>query len=70
MWNTNVYRKLCLIISWLGFSHLIHYKVSFLKAFRKKGGNAFDMLKDLRLDMAKSGVLESKRLKLLDPKDT
>lgn len=58
IWDTNVYRAMCLMTSWLSFQYLTDYRVKKLREFRKKNGDAFRILKDLRARQLKHGVLD------------
>lgn len=69
VWQTMIYRKLCLLSSWLGFVCLLHYKVGKLKDFRKNYGDALQILRDIRTKQRVEKVEENKRLPLPDAND-
>lgn len=57
VYDTNSFRLLTLVTSWLDFERLAaSYKVKHLKGFRKKGGSAMTILNDLLLAQRKAGV--------------
>ena len=67
--STTTYRKLCLITSWLGFAHLLHYKVQKLKEFRKQNGTARTMIKHMRANQRAQKLPADKRVQVPQSED-
>jgi hypothetical protein len=57
IYDTSVYRRLCLVTSWLGFKWLLHYKVKELKEFHKTKGDARRILCDMRAEQVRNGEI-------------
>ena len=70
IYDTNSFRLLTLVTTWLGFERLAaSYKVKGLKEFRKKGGDAISIIKDLLNAQQKAGIRSEDQISIPPPSD-
>jgi SNF2 family DNA or RNA helicase len=70
VYDTNSFRLLTLLTSWLGFERLAStYKVKMLKDFGRRGGNAMTILADLLSAEKKAGIPPTEQTSMPHPND-
>ncbi|KAH7062035.1 hypothetical protein B0J12DRAFT_724161 [Macrophomina phaseolina] len=67
--DTNVYRQLLLVGTWLNCEHILDYKVNKLREFRKANRSAYDILKDVQSKQKSRRFPPHLTLQLPEPND-
>ncbi|EKG15023.1 SNF2-related protein [Macrophomina phaseolina MS6] len=67
--DTNVYRQLLLVGTWLNCQHILDYKVNKLREFRKANRSAYDILKDVQSKQKSRRFPSHLTLQLPEPND-